>query len=69
LTSAVDKDVLRINVEKSEEKKEDKEEGGRKYHRYERSSQVGEQPCSLRLSCPVRLVLPPSTCLPSTVPD
>jgi HSP20 family protein len=35
----VDKDVLRINVETSEEKKEDKEEGGRKWHRYERSSQ------------------------------
>ncbi|PRW45098.1 ammonium transporter [Chlorella sorokiniana] len=35
----VDKDVLRINVERSEEKKEDKEEEGLKWHRYERSSQ------------------------------
>jgi hypothetical protein len=29
----VDKDVLRINVERSEEKKEDKEEEGLKWHR------------------------------------
>ena len=35
----VDGDVLRINVEKSEERKEEKEEQGRKIHRYERSSQ------------------------------
>ena len=30
---AVDKDVLRINVERSEETKEDKEEAGWKWHR------------------------------------
>jgi HSP20 family molecular chaperone IbpA len=36
---AVDKDVLRINVEQAEEKKDEGEEGGRKWHRYERSSQ------------------------------
>lgn len=35
----VDNDVLRINVEKEDEKKEEKEEGGAKWHRYERSSQ------------------------------
>ncbi|KAL4448368.1 hypothetical protein ABPG75_005587 [Micractinium tetrahymenae] len=35
----VDKDVLRINVETSQEQKEEKEEEGRKWHRYERSSQ------------------------------
>lgn len=35
----VDKDVLRINVESSSEKSEEKEEEGRKWHRYERSSQ------------------------------
>lgn len=29
----VDKDVLRINVETSQEKKEEKEEEGRKWHR------------------------------------
>ncbi len=33
LLPAVDKDVLRINVEKSEEKKEEKDEQGRKWHR------------------------------------
>lgn len=37
---AVDKDVVRINVEKSEEKKEEKEEAGRKWHRY-----VAGRPC------------------------
>ncbi|KAI7837974.1 hypothetical protein COHA_008277 [Chlorella ohadii] len=35
----VDKDVLRINVERSEEKKEEQEGQGLKWHRYERSSQ------------------------------
>jgi HSP20 family protein len=35
----VDKDVLRINVQQAQEKKEDKEEQGVKFHRYERSSQ------------------------------
>ncbi|PSC70304.1 kDa class I heat shock -like [Micractinium conductrix] len=34
----VDKDVLRINVEQSQEKKDEGEEEGRKWHRYERSS-------------------------------
>ncbi len=31
--AAVDKDVLRINVETSQEQKEEKEEEGRKWHR------------------------------------
>lgn len=35
---SVDKDVLRINVEKCEEKEEKKEEEGIKWHRKERSS-------------------------------
>ena len=35
--AAVDKDVLRINVEKTEEKEEEDKE--RKFHRWERSSQ------------------------------
>ncbi len=30
----VDRDVLRINVEKKAEKEEEKEEAGRKYHRW-----------------------------------
>lgn len=34
----VDHDVLRISVEKAEEKAEDKEEEGRRWHRMERSS-------------------------------
>eukprot|EP00887_Chlorella_sp_A99_P007407 scaffold2.g7407.t1 len=34
----LDKDILRIKVDKSTEKEEKKEEAGRKWHRYERSS-------------------------------
>lgn len=34
---SVDRDVLRINVEKQAEKEEEKEEAGRKFHRYERN--------------------------------
>jgi hypothetical protein len=34
LQVTVDKDVLRISVEKSEEKKDEKEEQGRKWHRW-----------------------------------